>query len=375
MTAVNADVIRELATTDTGGRPVTSCYLNVDGRERVRAVDYERDLERLVRRVRDQGNGNGGLDPSVLADLQRIEAFVGEGLDRSVVRGLAMFSSSAAGLWRVVQLPVPVHSRLTVGAAPALSQLTSVVEQLQTIGIVLIDRHQSRILVFSGGEVVEHNQSIEEAPRERDDRGQAERGDLSSHFDELAMQHIRETARVVFDVFQKHSIDRVTLGGAPEAMRELEAELHQYVRDRLVPSLGLGVNASLGEIRSAMLDIEARSERAEEAAAVARLRDAVGAGTMGVAGLAETLAAVEERKVELLLVSDGYEAPGWRCPECSRLAVVGPTCPTCSSEMERTDDVVEEAIQEAIRQSCEIEMCVENADLDVLGRIGAILRY
>jgi len=38
-------------------------------------------------------------------------------------------------------------------------------------------------------------------------------------------------------------------------------------------------------------------------------------------------------------------------------------------------DVVEEAVEEALAQSCEVEICVGNADLDVLGGIGALLRY
>ncbi len=43
--------------------------------------------------------------------------------------------------------------------------------------------------------------------------------------------------------------------------------------------------------------------------------------------------------------------------------------------MVQVDDVVEEAVEEALNQSCEVEICVGNADLDVLGRIGALLRY
>jgi hypothetical protein len=43
--------------------------------------------------------------------------------------------------------------------------------------------------------------------------------------------------------------------------------------------------------------------------------------------------------------------------------------------MEELDDVVEEAIDEALSQSCRVEICVGNADLDVLGRVGALLRY
>jgi hypothetical protein len=43
--------------------------------------------------------------------------------------------------------------------------------------------------------------------------------------------------------------------------------------------------------------------------------------------------------------------------------------------MEETDDVVEDAIQEALTQACRVQVCEDNADLDVLGRIGALLRY
>jgi len=39
------------------------------------------------------------------------------------------------------------------------------------------------------------------------------------------------------------------------------------------------------------------------------------------------------------------------------------------------EDVVEEALDEALRQSCGVRLCVGSADLDVLGRIGALLRY
>jgi hypothetical protein len=39
------------------------------------------------------------------------------------------------------------------------------------------------------------------------------------------------------------------------------------------------------------------------------------------------------------------------------------------------DDLVEDAMKEALAQSCQVEICVGNADLDVMGRIGALLRY
>jgi hypothetical protein len=43
--------------------------------------------------------------------------------------------------------------------------------------------------------------------------------------------------------------------------------------------------------------------------------------------------------------------------------------------MERLGDVVEDAVEVALSQGCKVEICIDNADLDVLGRIGALLRY
>jgi peptide subunit release factor 1 (eRF1) len=128
-------------------------------------------------------------------------------------------------------------------------------------------------------------------------------------------------------------------------------------------------------VREAAVAAEDEAMRSQEAADVDRLRGAAGMGDGAVVGLDEVLKALVERRVDTLLVSDGFEAPGWRCPSCAFLATRGPTCAVCASRMERADDVVEEAMQEALHQSVHLEVCHDNADLDVLGRIGALLRY
>jgi hypothetical protein len=43
--------------------------------------------------------------------------------------------------------------------------------------------------------------------------------------------------------------------------------------------------------------------------------------------------------------------------------------------MVRVPDVVEDAIEEGLTQGVRVTICDGNADLDVLGRIGALLRY
>jgi hypothetical protein len=43
--------------------------------------------------------------------------------------------------------------------------------------------------------------------------------------------------------------------------------------------------------------------------------------------------------------------------------------------MDEVADVVEDAVEEALAQACRVAFCRDNADLDVLGRVGALLRY
>jgi hypothetical protein len=47
----------------------------------------------------------------------------------------------------------------------------------------------------------------------------------------------------------------------------------------------------------------------------------------------------------------------------------------CRHELRPVEDLVELVIDDAISQSCHVEICVDNPDLDVMGRIGALLRY
>jgi hypothetical protein len=43
--------------------------------------------------------------------------------------------------------------------------------------------------------------------------------------------------------------------------------------------------------------------------------------------------------------------------------------------MDHLDDVVEHLVEQLIVEGTTVDICVGNADLDVAGRIGALLRY
>src|SRR5207248_4748884 len=133
--------------------PVVSCYLDVDGRQYVRPRDYELNLERMIRSVREQQHSG--------RDLKRIEDYVRGGIDRSHTRGLALFSCVTEGLWQPVHLPVSVRNSLVVNRRPQVRPLEAVVERAERYGVVLADRQRARLFVFQLGELVEWSERFD----------------------------------------------------------------------------------------------------------------------------------------------------------------------------------------------------------------------
>lgn len=363
--------VKELSSFKASAAPVTSMYLDVDGAHHPRQADVLHELDRLVKTVRR----DHAKDQSVTRDLDRIEEHVRAGIDRSHVRGLALFSCTAEGFWKVVELPVAVRSQVVVNHSPAIRQLESVLDEYERFGVLLADKQRARMFVYELGELIASDDLFEQLPRSEDDDRSHRKDQNADHVAAVAHAHLKNAAEVAFTVYKDRGFERLIIGAPDEIANELESVLHPYLKERVVARCSIRVDASDSDIRAAALEIEADVERRKEAEVVARLRAAVGSGNRGAAGLDDTLRALVERRVDVLLVSSSFAAPGWRCGGCGHVARVGRRCPVCQADMHEVADVVEEAIEEALAQSCEVEVCVDNADLDVLGRIGALLRY
>jgi peptide subunit release factor 1 (eRF1) len=358
--------VRVLAGFKGRSTPVTSLYLDVDGRRHPNPKDHEQRLARMLKRVK------GSAAPD---DVRRIERHVRTGLDRSTTRGLAVFSCDADGLWNAIELPVPVRDQVVVNHTPHVRQLEAVLDRYRCVGVLLADRQRARAYVFELGVPIARREVVDELPRHEDDGGEYVRDQVSDKAAAVAHRHVKHAAEAAFELHQQHPFDHLFIGAPEKVVGDLERVLHPYLKDRLVGRVHVAPGASDDEVQQAVFTAEAEASQRHQQALVTRLRDAVGAGSGGVAGLKPSLAALVERRVDTLLVSDGYEAPGWRCPSCAFLGAMGPACPLCATPMEKLNDVVEAAIEEALTQSCTVELCAGNADLDVLGRIGALLRF
>ena len=106
-----------------------------------------------------------------------------------------------------------------------------------------------------------------------------------------------------------------------------------------------------------------------EREALDRLAEGVGRGGRGAAGIAEVLDALNQARVETLLITENFRAAGRMDFQAGLLL------PEEAQQGEPVDDIVEPAIEKAIEQSANAMVVRHHDDLGPLGGIGALLRF
>jgi peptide subunit release factor 1 (eRF1) len=124
------------------------------------------------------------------------------------------------------------------------------------------------------------------------------------------------------------------------------------------------------------MEVEERLEREAELRTVKRLRAEVAARRHAVMGFSGVLQALNDGRVDTLVVPYGLESKGLRCTKCGRLWAEGGRCPIDRGVLEVVPDVVESAVASALRHGARVET-ITFAGPESLdgGKIGALLRY
>ena len=108
--------------------------------------------------------------------------------------------------------------------------------------------------------------------------------------------------------------------------------------------------------------------------AVQMLKSEILKDGLAVYGIKDTLAAVKNGQVDLLLIQKDVKLPGWICENCQVVEKgYKDSCPYCSGNTSKVD-VLEEILEFAERTDAEIEF-TDSEELADLGHIGAILRF
>jgi len=367
--------LRELASLRPEGHKVLSVYLNLDPSEfptqRDRKIEVESLLDVAERALREDGLPHQQRD-ALRQDVERIRAWFDREFDASGARGVVVFASSGADLFEVHRLSRPVRSEVTIDDSPFIEPLAGMPGD-DGYGVALINRKVTRILA-GGADRMREVISFADDVHPWHDQGGWSQSRFQRGIEKEVKDHLKHANDELFKLFKRGVVQRLIIGCPDEMRGEVEHTLHSYLRERIAGWLDIDVRARPAEVAAEAAEIIERDERDRERHWLDRLQAGLARHERAVAGLADTLEALNEQRVEALLVADGFRAEGYASPQADFLSAEPGSSPT-GDELQHRDDVVESAIERTLEQAAEVVFVRHHPDMQAVGSIGAVLRY
>jgi len=376
-----AGVIERLTHVKAGKHRVVSCYLKLEPRDRSRG----KYLIKLKNRVKSAAQAmprlrlERSVSEAVVRDLNRVQQFLKAPGNLPHAQGLAIFACEGIELFEMVPLPAVHRSRLAVDATPLVRELASVEEEFGRLLTVVLDRTSARFF-----EVTAYDTRELSGLRADSTRGKRFHGDQSgpgwgehtynNRIRHEKQRHYEAIARELFVLDRRHPAHGIVLAAPGADAGAVEPFLHSYLVDRLIGTVRLNPKAATpASVHAATLAVRDGYERASERAQVHEMLEGVGTG-WGSNGLSPTLKALARGQVRSLLVNADASEPGFRCGDSGRLAL---TERECRDEGEPVPvlDVVDDAIEEALRQGVDVNVVYEPEARDAIDGLGALLRF
>jgi peptide chain release factor subunit 1 len=363
------------------GHPVISLYLDLDPERFATPPARSAQIRSLVDQATRALDAHDGLSHdeliSLRADLQRVDGYLNSREPPFQGAGaLAVFCSGQDGLFEVLQLPRPTPGRVVIGRAPFVEPLVSVLQQRRWL-VALVSRRVGRVL---GGPVdrLEKHADFDEYVHGQHDQGGWSQARYERSIEKDTDDHLRRIAEGVNQRWREEHFDRVAVGGPVEIVPRLEGFLSAGVKANLAPGRVEVDLSSAGdeEIRRALAKLVLEDEKRRERDALDRLAAGVGTGGRGVGGPEDTLEALNERRVQTLLLEPGFDRRAWRCQNCGLLMLEpAERCPADGGPVEELEHLREAVIEAALAQDAEVMIVRHYPDLGPLQGIGAILRF
>jgi len=187
-------------------------------------------------------------------------------------------------------------------------------------------------------------------------------------------------SEVVEDIQKLDDLSKLrgfVLAGPGEAKKSLYESLPQDIMNMVIGIEDVSMDASLGELLEVGERIALNDERAQERAHVEILKTSIMKGQPSAYGAQKVKTALNEGRVNVLLLVRGHSIPGWICERCQNIkerAAPPEKCPFCGGPTSGVD-VVEELYELAQRTGADVDFVEESDFLTSIGGIGALLRY
>lgn len=363
------------------GHRVVSLYLDLDPERfatpSARSSQIRSLIDEATRNVESADQLDHAERVAVRSDVRRVDDYLGSREPPfQGARALAVFCCGRDGLFEVLQLPRATEGRVMIETTPYVEPLVAATTQ-RLWAVLLISRRTARLLTGSATGLRER-QRFDDFAHGQHDQGGNSQSNYERSLEKDAGDHIRRAAELVERYWRNERYDRLAVGGPPEIVARLDEMLSDDVHDRLAPGrVDVDVaTATEAQVRAVVARLAGDDEKHFEREALDRLAAGIGTGGRAAGGPPQTIEALNERRVGMLLLEPRFQASGDRCPSCGLLVLNGDRrCTVDGTELEPVEHLREAAVEAAIAQDAEVILINHYPDLGPFQGIGALLRF
>lgn len=308
--------------------------------------------------------------------FDRNAAAVNEYLERNPLTSgaLCIFSCWVLDFFQPIPLQAPVRDIVRVDSSPYIRPLAELQDEYENVAVLVADNKKARIFMISSalagpGETVEGN------IKNHVKKGGWSQQRYERRRDKELLLYAREIVDALARLEQEEHFRRIVLVGGKEILRIVQENLPKAMQDMVIrKDLDLGKGEA--SINREIMDLFFERERRSELDLWERIRTEYLQGGLGAIGLNEVLRAVEEGRIQEMIVTRTFHPEGRRCRECERVHA-GPamTCTACGSTSLYAVDLVNEIVEMLKLTGATVDFADPIPSLTEAGDIAALLRF
>lgn len=291
-------------------------------------------------------------------------------------RSVAMFFSGPGGMRTVLPLQFPVLPVARFEPRPVLSPLIAALDEHRRYCVVVFDKEHARIItVFLGAveeEVMLHGDVIG-----RSAAGGWGQANYARHREHHLHEHARRTVEHLWAIDRSRPLHSLILSGPDEALEVLQRMLPSALARSVVATMHIEMFAVTPDVVKLVSSVEASAREREDGEIVAGIITETEKGGRATLGWDDTLQALGEGRVHMLVLREHVTRPGVQCPEGHFLSTSTVRfCPLCGEELWRSDDIAENAVRVAMLTDAQVHFLAPGSSALLEGRgLAAVLRY
>ncbi|BFN36224.1 hypothetical protein [Fidelibacter multiformis] len=369
-------VIQSLQTLKTEGNPVTTVYLDVSTSQKLRNADIV--VNNMFKQKKDKTfykNLSDQEKVSVEKDVEGMIKFLKNQLGEER-RSLMIVSSNRAYVWQVIHLGFSVENMMVIKDRPYLRPFLEGISHERNYAIVLVDQGKAKILMNHLGNKEELFNVVNLLPEDGNEGGFGGMDERKNerHREEIVAKHYKNVAAQLDVLDQKYHFDWIILGGLRESMSDFANYLRSGLKDKISREVPVDPNLSMDKVFH-LVDKEIPGCRMDfEKNILNMFANEFHKNYKGVSGIRQTEEALQQGRVEMLMIQDGFQTKGRVCKWCLHMTTEEEDeCPNCGHPMARTLDITDELIHMALDTGAKIEFI--SSDMGEFSPLCGLLRY